>query len=659
MKSQTFEHEMTQTSSVFGRKKELKVIFKGDGAATDGKNVYLPSISHEKEVDVETQMVMRGYVDHEGGHNRHSDMPLTMETYKRWLDEGKPVLKGLHNAIEDMWLEKRVMREYAGSEKNLSAVATSCNEMFFEENNGSDDPALQSWASVGPLAVTWEGRRAYDGIKGVDECMSLIPEELQAKVKEWVSRIHDCANTAETIKLAVEIYYGDIKDAERKRKDGGGDGTGEPKSGADEDGGSGGEPSDGDKDDSDSSRRSDAEDGTKSTDEGGVDEDDADEDDSEASAGEEEEGEDTGARTDAEGGGGTEPDEVTPLDFDLRRGLDGTLKAAGLTGHDGKHYRLYTTEYDRVCHRTLKDGPDADDVFCCVLSSGNQRMYTSEKNKLGDTINVMGRKLARAFMAKQDRFWEGGREHGRLDSRRLVAAVSGQVNVFKRREEAQDIDTAVQILVDMSGSMDRYGKIQLARQAAIALCECLVRTTVAFELIGFTTFEKAISRDEQLSAMRKKYSRYSPIRHIIFKSFEETLRDARAAIGTLAGHHMHHNVDGEAILFAHERLRKRPEKRRILMVMSDGLPEFNGFAGGRDHRRSHLRDAIAHAQKGGTELVGIGITSDAVKQFYERYAVVMNINDLSKGALDQLARLLIDDNFDVTSGDLIKASKLG
>ena len=95
MKSQTFQHEMTQTSSVFGRKSDLKVVFKGDGAATNGETVYLPAIAHDKEVDAETQMVMRGYVDHEAGHNRHSDMPLIMKTYEQWHKEGKPVLKGL------------------------------------------------------------------------------------------------------------------------------------------------------------------------------------------------------------------------------------------------------------------------------------------------------------------------------------------------------------------------------------------------------------------------------------------------------------------------------------------------------------------------------------------------------------------------------------
>lgn len=657
MKSQTFQHEMTQTSSVFGRKSNLNVVFKGDGAATNGETVYLPAIAHDKEVDAETQMVMRGYVDHEAGHNRHSDMPLIMKTYEQWHKEGKPVLKGVHNAIEDMWLEKRVMREYVGSEKNLSAVSSSCNKAFHDQYKGSADPLLQSWGAVGPLAITWEGRRAYEGIEGVDECMNLIPGDLQDKVKEWVSRIEGCKTSADCIALAEDVY-GEIKANEKKPKPDDEDGQCEAEQeGEDEtetDGGKGDDqgtrPDDGstegdDPDGGDSSDGSDDPDGEKGqgTDEGEGDDEGA----------EQEGGEDQG-----EAVTGEEPDEVKPFETGLKSGLDAALKLRDLTTTDPQTYRPYTTQYDKVFHAKLPDDvEDNGDNPNHVLRQGNVSLYKTDRTRLGDAVHVMSRKLSRAFMAKQDRQWDAGRDAGRLDSRRLVAAVNGAVNVFKVREEASDVDTAVMILVDMSGSM-RGGKIVMARQVAVALCETLDRTTVAYEVAGFGTYPTwDIPSSERLEAKRGAYDRLSPLRHFIFKAFEDSLHMSRGAIGTMARHQRDHNVDGESVLWGHERLKRRPERRRIMLVLSDGLPEFEGAD--YNKRAQHLRDAIAHITREGTETIGIGIMSTAVSRFYDRHTVVVNLDDLSKGALDQLAKLLIDDKFDVTSADLIKAQRLG
>ena len=659
MKSQTFQHEMTQTSSVFGRKSDLKVVFKGDGAATNGETVYLPAIAHDKEVDAETQMVMRGYVDHEAGHNRHSDMPLIMKTYEQWHKEGKPVLKGLHNAIEDIWVEKRVMREYVGSEKNLSAVSSSCNKMFHEQHKTSGDPMLQNWGAVGPLAITWEGRRNYEGIEGVDECMNLIPGDLQDRVKEWVSRIEGCKTTADCIELAEEVY-GEIKANGKKPK---------PTQPDDEDGqceaeqeGDDETKTDGGQGDDQGTRPDD--DATEGDDpDGGDSSDGSDDPDGEEGQGtDQSEGDDEGSEPESgeakgEDVAGEEPDDVQPFDAGLKAGLDVTLKQRELTTSDPDTYRPYTTEYDKVFHAKLPDDQEQDGSNPNkLLRTGNESLYKTDRTKLGDAVHVMSRKLSRAFMAKQDRQWDAGREAGRLDSRRLVAAVNGAVNVFKMREEASDVDTAVMIMTDMSGSM-RGSKIVMARRVVVALCETLERTTVAYEVVGFGTNEGGIPYEEEKAGLGGGFDRTSPIRHYIFKAFEDSLHISRGAIGTMARHEMHHNVDGESVLWGHERLRRRPERRRIMLVLSDGSPEFVGCS--HDKRMQHMRNAVAHITKEGTDMIGIGIQSSAVSRFYERHTVVMQLSDLSKGALDQLARLLIDDKFDVTSADLIKAQRLG
>ena len=643
MKSQTFEHEMTETSSIFGRKKDVKVVFKGDGAATNGSTVYLPSIAHEKDVDTDTQMVMRGYVDHEAGHVRHSDMPLIIDKYGQWEAEGKPLLKGLHNAIEDMWLEKRVMREYAGSGKNIAATASSCNSEFVNTAEAGK-PELNNWACVGPLAITWEGRREYEGITHVDECLDMIDPELAARVKGWVSEIDGCDSTADNIALAEKVYA-EIKAKAKKEKE---DGKGEP----DErpvgpEGGDGeGESAERDADADGDERGDDSEPETG--------EDSEDTGDADGDTGED--GEDGDGEGDGEGASETdEADEVEPWSTDLKSGLDAKLRAVKLTGSDVKQYRPYTTDNDKVLHRL--DG--SSDRASRMLAKGNLRLYKTDVNQMRDTVSVMGRKLSRAFMAKRNRDWDGGREYGRLDSRRLVAAVGGATHVFKQRSESTDVETAVQILCDMSGSM-RNSRIKMARQVAIALCETLERTTVAYELLGYGTDEDRTTKDAKDAYYQDDvtYSRISPINIWVFKAFEERLNECKGAIGTLSQHELQHNVDGESLLLGHERLKRRPETRQIMLVLSDGYPEFTGNYG-RDGAKQHLRDVIAHVQREGSELIGIGIQSDSVSQFFERYSVVHKLDDLAKGALDQLARLLIDDKFDVTSSDLIKARRLG
>jgi len=640
MKSQTFEHEMTETSSIFGRKKDIKVVFKGDGAATNGSTVYLPSLEHEKDVDPDTQMVMRGYVDHEAGHVRHSDMPLILEKYGQWEAEGKPLLKGLHNAIEDMWLEKRVMREYAGSAKNIAAVASSCNSEF-AGGHTSGDPVLQSWGQVGPLAITWEGRREYEGITHVDECLDMIDPALAARVKEWVAEIDGCDSTADCMALAENVYA-EIKTKESKEKE---DGKGKP----DE------RPVGPDTSEHESAERDADADGDERGDDSEPEtgEDSEDTGDADGDAGED--GED-GEEDQDVGGEAEEQDEIAPLDTDLKSGMDAKLKLSGMTSSSRKKYRIYTTEDDRVLHRL--DG--TRDRGSRLLAEGSLSTYKRDVSQMRDTVSVMGRKLARAFMAKRNRDWDGGREYGRLDSRRLVAAVGGATHVFKMRSESKDVETAVQILCDMSGSMTHDNRIVMARRVAIALCETLERTTVAYEVLGFGTDERRMTSETRETHYDKSvnYARTSPMNTWVFKAFEERLSDCKAAIGTMAKHNMDHNIDGESVLLGHMRLKARPEKRQIMLVLSDGNPEFTGKASS-EVRNQHLRDVIAHAQREGTEMIGIGIQTRAVQRFYDRYAVVFRLEDLAEGALDQLARLLIDDKFDVTSSDLIKARRLG
>ena len=202
------------------------------------------------------------------------------------------------------------------------------------------------------------------------------------------------------------------------------------------------------------------------------------------------------------------------------------------------------------------------------------------------------------------------------------------------------------MLVDMSASMFPT-RIVLAQQTAVSLCQVMEKVGVSYELLGFNTMTKA-PREHKTSDV--SYSRTDPTDHYIFKGFDESLRDARGSIGSMAklaykvkDARIMHNVDGEALSWAWLRLLRRQEKRRILIVLSDGQPVFvcNYVRG----PQGHLIETIETVQQhGGVELVGIGIQSDAVKYYYPRYVVVNDLSDLAGEAIDQLGQILLNND---------------
>ena len=130
MKSDLFQHEVRKTSSVFGRKEDVTVEFQGEDAMTNGSNIILPAMDFEKDISKNDQAIMRGYVDHESGHIRHTDFKALNKFGKE--NEGNKLLLNLQNAIEDIYLEKRVIDEYAGSKENLVATSGCVNDGFLE-----------------------------------------------------------------------------------------------------------------------------------------------------------------------------------------------------------------------------------------------------------------------------------------------------------------------------------------------------------------------------------------------------------------------------------------------------------------------------------------------------------------------------------------------
>jgi len=625
MKSDIFQHELSETSSVFGRKHDVQVVFSGDDACTDGSTVVLPSLALDQDVSDEHAAVMRGYVDHEAGHIRHTDFKAGQKLHDECRASGNKLLPQIVNALEDIRLERLVMDEYPGAEKNIRATASAVNREFLD-TVPADDERSKDPAFIGPVALTWQGRLPY-GDETNTQCLDRLDPSLRSKLPGWIDLIDKCRNTGDVIELARQVER-DLRGSRPKKEEEASAATPNP-DGECKPGGEGG----------DSPADADATSAPGGTEDG----------DSPAS-GSEGDAQSKQATSEIEttssGGGGRGAGEVkvyTTDDFDVydpdvAKAVKHTLREADLTTTSSERYRPYSTAHDKVHTRKDKKGKYPRYTY-------GQRMdepvsYKLSVQRSAGTVSVIRRKLERAIVAKEMRDWEYGLENGRLDSRRLVSAYSGKPNVFKARSERNELDTAVCMLIDMSGSMTCGDRIRTAMDAAIALSQALEKTSASYEVLGFNSKSRPPS-----GAYGGRYdaSRWEPLDLYVFKDFRERLFDAQAALGSIVNHVGGNNVDGESVLWAYERLKKQPQRRKILLVLSDGSPSFHTS----DYRwpKRHLTSVIERLKSENVDLVGIGIGDHAVEEFYPRHVVLHDLSDLAGECMDQLGKLLLGERF--------------
>ena len=203
MKGELFTHEVSKTSSVFGRKQSVNVVFQGEQACTDGSTIILPSLDLTGDVSDGTADVIRGYVDHEAGHVRHTDFDALQVFGQECLRTKNNLLRAIHNALEDVWLERRVIEEYPGAQRNLVATSDAVNQEFLD-NVPAGDARLRDDKFVSAVALTWEGRKDYGG-DTCGQCLDLLDAELRAALENWVSAVGGCKTTTDVIALAREV----------------------------------------------------------------------------------------------------------------------------------------------------------------------------------------------------------------------------------------------------------------------------------------------------------------------------------------------------------------------------------------------------------------------------------------------------------------------
>ena len=301
-------------------------------------------------------------------------------------------------------------------------------------------------------------------------------------------------------------------------------------------------------------------------------------------------------------------------------------------------YKPYVTKFDEVV--------GAADL-CDDEELTRLRAYLDQQLiPLQSAVTKLANRLQRRLMAQQNRSWDFDQEEGLLDAARLVRIVTNPAHAlsYKIERDTEFRDTVVTLLIDNSGSM-RGRPISIAAICADILARTLERCAVKTEILGFTTraWKGGQSREAWLAAGRPaKPGRLNDLRHIVYKQADAPWRRARKNLGLMMREGLlKENIDGEALMWAHDRLMARREDRRILMVISDGAPVDDSTlsVNSGNYLERHLRAVIRHIEgKSPVELIAIGIGHD-VTRYYARAVTIMDAEQLGGTIIDSLAGL--------------------
>jgi len=305
-------------------------------------------------------------------------------------------------------------------------------------------------------------------------------------------------------------------------------------------------------------------------------------------------------------------------------------------------YAVFTRKHDEIVG--AEDLCEADEL-------ARLRGYLDQQLKpLQSIVGRLAHRLQRRLLAQQNRAWSFDLEEGVLDSARLTRVITDPLSAlsFKQEEDMPFRDTVVSLLLDNSGSM-RGRPIMVAALCADILARTLERCGVKVEVLGFTTraWKGGLSKEEWLKEGRPAHpGRLNDLRHIIYKSADAPWRRARRNLGLMMREGLlKENIDGEALLWAHERLRDRFEQRRILMVISDGAPVDDSTLSQNpgSYLERHLRAVIHHIENASpVQLIAIGIGHD-VTRYYRRAVTIVDAEQLGGVMMEKLAELFEED----------------
>ena len=612
--AEVFKRALAHAARSLAEQPDLEVVFSGDGPSLIGHRAILPHPPRDLQ-GPETARI-RGLADQMALRVAHHDGAVHARS-KPTSPEGVLV----YDALEQARIEAIGANALAGVRDNLAAVWDQTAQR--KGLSALTDPGAAPLADVVALMV----RERLTGSPPPDGARALVDalrDEIEAKAGADLDRL--------TGALDDQAAFARIARAVLRDLSLGDDGSDNPEAGAEDDNedGEAESPSDGEGEGEEQSPQGDAS----------------------------EDGETTRQESDsAEAQMADSDDEAVDTDDDMDL-TDGDRPARPDINDPGRAeptYKIFTREHDEVV---------SAEELCEPEELTRLRAYLDQQlASLSNVVSRLANRLQRKLMAKQNRTWSFDLEEGMLDVARLTRVIIDPTAPlsFKQEEDTEFRDTVVGLLIDNSGSM-RGRPIMVAAVCADILARTLERCAVKVEILGFTTraWKGGSSRDAWLKAGKPASpGRLNDLRHIIYKSADAPWRRARKNLGLMMREGLlKENIDGEALMWAHQRLVARTEQRRILMVISDGAPVDDSTlsVNSGHYLERHLRRVIAEIEgKSPVELIAIGIGHD-VTRYYRRAVTIVDVEQLGGAITEQLAALFEEEPKAVSR---INAAQLG
>lgn len=595
-----FERGTVTAAKTLSSDFKVDVVFAGDKAQTNENVIMLPALDEGTELNNEEARIIRGYTDHEIIHKVITDFK-TGDAMRKGIDQFHDKLM---QAIEDVRVDHAGSEMYYGTKANLEATANAVADQLWEKIEANPDMA-KDVKSMAPYAITLAGRMKMG--QNITHGERIL-DAMHPQARQLVEELADAALGMDTgvvgpgqvdKKVAHNGFKGAMKLAETAfnvfmermgefEESPGGGGTGDGSGAASGGGGTSG----------------------------------------------------SGEAPDGDVAAGEIDSNPEAFEVDAAQTINKIIKGKRKISKSG--YVRPPLNFDYVFNRDdyidwISGGKDK-----AAWEEHGKRRYVEILGRSNSTLSVLKAQMERAILAQD----KGDREEatsGRLNRRRLIPAIQGRETVFNRKADDFDLNTAVQLVVDLSGSMSGH-KMDLAQMSAILLGEALQKCGVPFEVVGFTTGKgltkhQSITDELGIAFDEATFSRDEPIMFATFKSFTERLHQSYSSIGLMDARN--NNADGESLLYAWDSLSKRQERRKIMIVLSDGHPAFRVTDHGREDNRyhKHVKDVVKLISRK-ADVLGIGIEDASVSHFYPDHVVISNANELPRTVLSKLTKMI-------------------
>lgn len=637
---------------------------------------------------------VQGFLDHEVAHLLFTDFNAVRDAHNE-----SPNLGSTHNFCEDVYIERKMRQKFKGSNKNFTVLSEFFCKKFLdpqlEKAREVDTPECYFGNLMAAIVRAWAGDENYqeyleDGDKW--SLVKAVTDRVPASVIERFPKIKDSYDALDLARELNKALFEDPEDDSENNSDGEkGDGNSEKGESEDESGNdeSEGEPEgepEPEEDDPESEDQDESEGEPESEDEG---EDEGEEDskdsqkagdkpesgeeeNQEDSSGDDENGESSSSVSDEEEEG-SESEQEEQFEDDKEEvkeqwkpsesqtfqevssfedGITQVISDYAGDAAELSDYTVYTTDWDEIepAPEYPSDTSRRNGKPCGVEVNRVDGLMLEYSDKVKAVAGQMQKGLERAFVARNRAFWQPGLKSGSLNPSSLAKIRTGDMRVFRRKQEIKTKNTSVQLVVDCSGSM-AGSKIKNAMLSAWAMSEALERLKIPNEIIGFTTnWDCDRDNSDEINEVvhdawyngGTRYSRMGGIYMPLFKGFSESLtaKQKRRMITCVRGGYLACNVDGESLLYAFSRLAQQKEEKKVMIVLSDGAPAGQGGSNN-DQLSQHLKKVVKDIERSGTHIVGLGIESENVHNYYSKSISFNDVDQLTTHVMKELQEALL------------------